>query len=60
MTLDEAIRYLKTYNSGVVFNEEARRLGIEALELYYALRTCTAIDVEDIPSHLPSETKEGQ
>jgi len=32
ITLDEAIKYLKADKSGVVFNEKARQLGIEALE----------------------------
>lgn len=36
----------------------AAQLGIEALELYCELRQCTAIDVEDIPIRLPSETEE--
>ena len=57
MALDEAIKILEqmideTFNP---FREEALRLGIEALELYYALRGSTAIDVDDIPSRLPSE-----
>lgn len=32
MKIDEAIKYLKTDKSGVVCNEQARQLGIEALK----------------------------
>jgi len=63
MTLEEAIYKLKNTPVDVVVGDAltfalAKRLGIEALELYYDLRQCTAIDVEDIPSRLPSETEE--
>jgi len=58
--IDEAIEILKREMTDENLNIEsdfgrAHKLGIEALELYYELRGCTAIDVEDIPSHLPSE-----
>jgi hypothetical protein len=32
MTLDHAIEYQKADNSGVVFNQQARQLGIEAMK----------------------------
>jgi len=58
--IEEAIEELRTAKSPRLPFDEVRRkkalqLGIEALELYFALRQCTAIDVEDIPSRLPSE-----
>ena len=58
--IEEAIRELKELEQHhVLYSWKSKRkaiqLGIEALELYYELRGCTAIDVEDIPSHLPSE-----
>ena len=60
--IDEAIEYNKRLKPKLQRIDylhsdeiEAIQLGIEALELYYELRGCTAIDVEDIPSHLPSE-----
>jgi len=57
MTIDEAIKTIKNnLLPAPKPYDEALQLGIEALELYYALRGRTAIDVEDIPSRLPSET----
>jgi len=71
MTIEEAIKNLRrqlALRIGNISLAEAIRsgdkraiaiqLGIEALELYYELRGCTAIDVEDIPSRLPSEGEE--
>ena len=62
MTIDEAITqlkklisYSKDYRHDVDTN--AIQLGIEALEFLYELRQCTAIDVEDVPTRLPSETE---
>ena len=62
MTIEEAFKSLRKtydfmYDEGDPTDHKAIQLGIEALELYYELRGCTAIDVEDIPSHLPSETE---
>lgn len=63
MTLEEAIKINKDYKGildklpTVTNIQQAIQLGIEALELYFGLRGCTAIDVEDIPTHLPSETE---
>lgn len=61
MTLPEAIEELRSYNflcepADVEKLRKAVGLGIEALEAYYALRQCSAIDVEDI-KRLPSETE---
>ena len=62
MTADEATEILKTVLGYTEDDEpegiiKATQLGIEALELYYELRQCTAIDVEDIPVRLPGETE---
>ena len=55
MTLEEAIKYQEADKSGVVFNQQARQLGIEALK-----RVRDARDIE--PSSpagdlLPGETE---
>ena len=63
MTLEKAINYLRLIYSdrkddGVLDNmpgQKAIQLGIEAVEAYYALRQCTAVDVI---GRLPSETEE--
>ena len=54
--LDEAIKALRDLLPAPKRYEKALKLGIEALEAYYALRRCSAIDVEDI-TPLPSETE---
>ena len=54
--IDEAIERLRNLlKHTTAIDQRAIHLGIEALELYYALRGSTAIDVDDIPSRLPSE-----
>ena len=56
MRIDEAIKELDEMIVATEEQHQAVRLGIEALEAYYALRQCSAIDVEDI-GRLPSETE---
>ena len=67
---NESKQRMRLYQTGIYSKEQhneeqsainkerlATQLGIEALELYYELRQCTAIDVEDIPVRLPGETE---
>ena len=53
MTLEEAIEYQEADKSGVVFNQQARQLGIEALKAVILERETYAF--ERIPT-LPGET----
>ena len=55
MTPEEAIEYLKRDKSGVVFNQQARQLGIEALERLEKLRDI--LDTNLVKRLLPSETE---
>lgn len=61
LTLKEAVEYLKRDTSGVVFNQLARQLGIEALEKEKNTRACHKIlypaDHCKLPL-LPSEKEE--
>lgn len=61
MTIDEAIKIngrIKEVHRGLALTDDVKaiQLGVEALEAYYALRQCSAIDVEDV-GRLPSETE---
>jgi len=54
MTLKEAIKYQEADKSGVVFNQQARQLGIEALKETKRLRKFRAWFLRRL---LPGETE---
>ena len=62
MKIEEAIKYLGADKSGVVFNQQARQLGIEALGVIDAIRNLDGYmtpqwsqAVSDLTDLLPSE-----
>lgn len=54
MTLEEAIKYQEADKSGVVFNQQARQLGIEAMKRVKANRQGPRVVVY---KELPGETE---
>ena len=53
MTPEEAIKYLEADKSGVVFNQQARQLGIEALK---RLQKCRKAGYKFYCQLMPGET----